>query len=98
MKQRTQYRVVKDSSSQQADRAIGGHHTVFGGQPEERSLLGSHGMHLRPSPRAGGPGGAKTPPRFKWIAHTVTPQWRAARSRGASTGEKREHVCASRCG
>ncbi len=84
MKKRTQHVLIEASGSQDADRAVGGQHAVFSGQPEEGSPLGSHGMHLRPAPSACGPGGPQAPPRLEGIAHAVHP----AVLRGAEQGSQ----------
>ena len=56
---------------------------------ENARSLGSHGMHLRPAPRAGGPGGAQAPPWFERIADAVDP----ALARGAEQGSQHPGKC-----
>ena len=57
---------------------------MFRSQPGECTPLGLHGAHLGSAPGTGAPGGAKAPPRFKWIADAKD----AALARRAEQGSK----------
>src|ERR1700733_554436 len=68
---------------------MGGGDTVFGGQPGKRSLLGSHGAHLRSTPRAAGPRSAQAPPGLEGVADAVD----SAVARGPKQGSQHRGEC-----